>query len=143
LLPPFALTGILTSLLAATACFRARKARPAPPALPSETPPFSDQLGALRQSYRRGELSEQLLFERIFHLVCAALQVENHFPLTSKEVVAAAGGKLSGEALARVASLFDRCDAVRFGGETPGRGDAEAALDRALAVLAGTWEEKN
>ncbi len=60
---------------------------------------------------------------------------ENRLSLTSRELIELAQGGLPEETLCSVAALFDRCDWVRFGGGAPGKGDAAAALDDALAAV--------
>lgn len=134
-LPPFAASAVILILAAGVLLFRlqGRQGGDSPPDAAAD--PLLAELLALRDAHQRGELPDPLLFERLSQVLRSLFPAENRLSLTNRELIEVAQGGLPAETLCSVAALFDRCDRVRFGGDAPGKGDAAAALDDALAAV--------
>ncbi|MBI5655841.1 MAG: hypothetical protein HZC44_03020 [Geobacter sp.] len=138
--PPFAASAAVLILAAGVLLFRLPGRKGRDPLPDAAADPLLDELLALRDAHQRGELPDPLLFERLSQLLRSLFSAENRLSLTSRELIEVAQGGLPEETLCSVAALFDRCDRVRFGGDAPGKGDAAAALDDALAAVRDLME---
>lgn len=134
-LPPFAASAVVLILAAGVLLFRLQRRQERDSLPDAAADPLLAELLALRDAHQRGELTDSLLFERLSSLLRSLFPAENRLSLTSRELIEVARGGLPEETLCSVAALFERCDRVRFGGDEPGKGDAAAALDDALAAV--------
>lgn len=136
--PPFAATAVILAGAAVGVAifFRRRRGGPVLPPAPERIPqPLSDELRALREAYRRGDLSDSLLFDRLEPLLRSLLADGERPALTSGELLAAAERSLPAEELARAAALLELCDRVRFGRFAPGPAVSLGALDDFLDLV--------